>query len=99
VLNHGADAPFDLLAAELDGDAIVEMQGLLEESGGLDHADETVAGSLAAIHERDLTRRMEEIDTLMPLAASDEKDVLTGEKVRLRDELRSLGSRRWKQFR
>lgn len=99
MLNHGADAPFDLVAAELDGDAIVEMQGLLEESGGLDHADETVTGSLAAIHERDLTRRMEEIDALMPLAGSDEKDVLTGEKVRLRDELRSLGSRRWKQFR
>jgi hypothetical protein len=56
-------------------------------------------GSLAALHERDLAKRMEEIDASMPLAAPEEKDELTREKMRLRDELRSLGSRRWKQFR
>jgi DNA primase len=98
MLAAGAEAGPEAFAAALDGDAVVAMQELLEEEGGLDHADETVAGSLAAMHERDLVARMEEIDGFMPLAAADQKDDLTREKMRLRDELRSLGSRRWKQF-
>jgi DNA primase len=99
LLEHGATAAPDVLAEALDGDAVLVMQTLLEESGGLDHADETVAGSLSAMHERSLAQRMEEIEGLMPLAASDQKDALTVEKTRLAAELRSLGSRRWKQFR
>ena len=98
MLAHGPDAGFDVLAEALDGDAVVAMQDLLEETGGLDHADETVAGSLSAIHERALTRRLEEIDGLMPLADSDQKDELTREKMRLAVELRSIGSRRFKGF-
>jgi hypothetical protein len=96
---HGADAGFDVLAAALTGDAVVVMQDLLEENGGLDHADEAVAGSLAAMHKGELARRMEEIDELMPLATSEQKTLLTREKVQLRDELRSLGGGPWKQFR
>jgi DNA primase len=99
IVEQGPDAAPDELAAVLDDDAVVAMQELLEEEGGLDRADEIVAGSLAALHERDLAVRMEEIDALMPLAAPDEKDVLTREKMQLSDELRALGSRRWKQFR
>lgn len=99
IVEHGPDAAPDELAATLDDEAVVEMQALLEEEGGLDRAEEIVAGSLAALHERDLAGRMEEIDALMPLAGPDEKDELTLEKVRLSDELRALGSRRWKQFR
>jgi hypothetical protein len=75
------------------------MQELLEEAGGLEHTDEAISESLAAIHERDLVDRMVEIDALMPLASSGEKDALTREKVQLRDELASLGRKRhWKQF-
>jgi len=99
IVEQGVDAAPDELAAVLDDDAVVEMQALLEEDGGLDRADEIVAGSLGALHERDLAARMEEIDALMPLAAADEKDALTLEKVQLSEELRALGSRRWKQFR
>jgi replicative DNA helicase len=98
MVSHGAEAGPDVLAEALDGDAVVVMQELLEEAGGLEHAEEAVVGSLSAMHERDLVRRMEEIDTLMPLAAADQKDDLTREKMRLRDELSTLGSRRWKQF-
>jgi hypothetical protein len=99
MMAHGADAGPDVVAEALDGDAVLAMQDLLDETGGLDHADETVAGSLSALHERDLAARMEEIDGLMPLADTGQKDTLTREKMKLRDELRSLGSRRWKQFR
>jgi DNA primase len=98
LMTHGPDAGFDILAASLDGDAVVAMQELLEETGGLEHTDEAVAGSLAAMHERNLVGRMAEIDALMPLASSTEKDALTREKVQLRDELASLGGRHWKQF-
>ena len=99
LVEEGGDATPDALAEALDGDAVVVMQELLEDPGGLDHADETVSGSLAAMHERDLVERMEEIDRLMPLAAAAEKDGLSMEKVRLRDELSRLGARSWKHFR
>ncbi len=96
---HGADAGADVLAEHLDGDAVVVMQELLEETGGLDHADEAVAGSLAAMNERDLTRRMSEIDRELPIASESQKDDLTREKMGLTVELRRLGGRWWKKFR
>jgi DNA primase len=99
MMTHGPDAGFDVLAESLDGDAVVAMQELLEEAGGLEHTDEAISESLSAMHERDLVGRMTEIDGLMPLASSSEKDALTREKMQLRDELASLGRRRhWKQF-
>ena len=96
---QGADAGPDVLAEHLEGDAVVLMQELLEETGGLDHADEAVAGSLSAMHERNLTERMSEIDRELPIASDSQKDELTSEKMRLMDELRRLGGRWWKKFR
>ena len=99
LVEHGAEVGPDVLAAHLDGDAVVVMQELLEENGGLDHADETVAGSLSAMHERSLTERMSEIDREMPIATDVQKDELTREKMALTEELRRLGSQWWKKFR
>ncbi len=96
---HGAEVGPDVLAEHLDGDAVVIMQELLEENGGLDHADETVAGSLSAMHERSLTERMSEIDREMPIASDSQKDELTREKMALTEELRRLGGQWWKKFR
>ena len=96
---HGADAGPDVLAEQLDGDAVVVMQELLEETGGLDHADETVNGALSAMHERNLTERMSEIDREMPIASDSQKDDLTREKVGLHKELGLLGGQYWKKFR
>ena len=73
----GADAGPEPLAERLDPDSVEVMQELLDEPGGLDHADETVAGSLALLHERHLAQRMSEIDRELPLANSAEKDQLT----------------------
>ena len=99
MMEHGADAGPDVLAEHLSGDAVVAMQDLLEENGGLDHADETVAGSISSMHERDITERLSEIDRVAPLASDDQKDELTREKMRLTEELRSLGGRWWTKFR
>ncbi|MEO8333849.1 MAG: DNA primase [bacterium] len=96
---HGADAGPDVLAEQLGGDAVVIMQSLLEETGGLDHADETVAGSLSAMHERNLTERLSEIDREQPIATGEQKDDLLREKMKLAKELRELGSPWWKKFR
>ena len=95
----GADAGPEPLAERLDPDSVEVMQELLDEPGGLDHADETVAGSLALLHERQLGERLSEIDRELPLANSEEKDQLTREKMSLTAELRRLGGRSWKQFR
>ena len=99
LVQHGADAGPDMLAEHLDGDAVVVMQELLEENGGLDHADETVAGSLSVMHERSLTERMSEIDRDMPIASDTQKDELTREKMTLTAELRRLNGQWWKKFR
>ena len=97
---HGVDAGPDVLAGHLDGDSVVVMQELLEEIGGLDHADETVNGSLSAMHERNLTERMSEIDREMPIASDSQKDELTREKMVLFKELGTLGGGQWwKKFR
>jgi DNA primase len=96
---HGVDAGPEVLAEQLDAEAVEVMQELLEETGGLDHADEAVAGSLSAMHERNLTERMSEIDREMPIASESQKDELTREKMKLTEELRRLGSRWWKNFR
>lgn len=95
----GADAGPEALAEHLDQDSVEAMQELLDEPGGLDHADEIVSGSLALLHERQLAERMSEIDRELPLANSEEKDQLTREKMSLTAELRRLGGRSWKQFR
>jgi len=100
IVAQGDESTPDALAAMLDEEAVEEMQTLLEEDGGLDRADEIVAGSLRALHERELVTRMEEIEALTPLATSEQKDEFNLEKKRLADELRALGgNNRWKQFR
>ena len=99
LVEHGAEVGPDVLAEHLDGDAVVVMQELLEENGGLDHADETVAGSLSVMHERSLTERMSEIDREMPIASDAQKDELTREKMTLTAELRRLNGQWWKKFR
>jgi DNA primase len=95
----GPDAGPEALAEGLEPQAVELMQELLEEPGGLEHVDEAITGSLAAMHERELAERMTEIDRELPLASSEEKDELTREKMRLTEELRRLGGRWWKQFR
>ena len=93
-----AEAPVDELALSLDDQAIEVMQQLLEETGGLDHAAETVDASINDFARRRIGARMTEIDRFLPLAGADEKDDLIREKRRLAAELQALGRPRWKTF-
>jgi DNA primase len=99
MIELGPEAPRIELAEALGEDAVELLQELLEETGGLDNADKTIDGSLAALQVRVLTDRMAEIDTLMPLADDAEKNALMQEKQQLRDEVNSVGKGTWKQFR
>jgi len=93
-----AEATVDELALKLNDQAIEVMQQLLEETGGLDHAAETVDASINDFARRRIGARMTEIDRFLPLAGADEKDDLIREKRRLAAELQALGRPRWKTF-
>ena len=96
--SHDADAPIDELAAPLDADATFVLQELMEERGGMEHVEETIEASINALLSRDIAERLSEIDRLLPLAASDEKDQLILEKRRLAADMQALGRPRWKHF-
>jgi DNA primase len=90
------EATIDEIAANLDEEATQVLQELLEERGGLDHADQTVEGSLKRLLSRQIAERMNEIETLIPLADAPGKDKLIAEQQKLRDEMRALGRQRWR---
>ena len=95
---HDPETPIDEVAAPLDEDATAVLQELIEESGGLDRVEETIDASINALLSRGIADRLSEIDRLLPLADSDEKDQLIGEKRRLAAEMQALGRPRWKHF-
>jgi ribosome biogenesis SPOUT family RNA methylase Rps3 len=92
------DAPIEMIAESLDEEATVVLQELLDEHGGTDRAEETITASINALLAREISNRLAEIDRLLPLASSDEKDDLIREKKRLAAEIQSLGRPRWKNF-
>jgi DNA primase len=92
------DAPIDVIAAGLDEDATEVLQELLDESGGLDRAEETIEGSINMLLSRELGDRLSEIDRELPLADNDTQDKLIFEKKQLTTQLQALGRPRWKGF-
>ncbi|HEX3865535.1 MAG TPA: hypothetical protein VHV78_02245, partial [Gemmatimonadaceae bacterium] len=92
------EATPDTLSVALDPDAVSALEELIEESGGLDRPEEVVNGSINAITSRQLSTDLGEIDRLLPLADSQEKDRLIARKQRLLAELVALGQSPWKQF-
>jgi len=95
---HDPDVSIGALADVLDEEATTAMQELLDENGGLDRAEETIAASINALLAREISNRMVEIDRILPLAGSAEKDDLIREKKKLAAEIHSLGRPRWKNF-
>jgi hypothetical protein len=96
--SHDPETPIDELAAPLDADATFVLQELMEERGGMERVEETIEASINALLSRGIADRLSEIDRLLPLAASDEKDQLILEKRRLAAEIQALGRPRWKHF-
>jgi hypothetical protein len=93
---HGSDAGADVLASELDENAVATLQELLEERGGLDHADATVTGALARMRAQEIRERLQELQRLLAIANPEEQDQLLREKNALAREERSLrGAQHW----
>ena len=93
---HGPDAAADVLASDLTENAVATLQELLEERGGLDHADATVTGALARMRAQEIRERLQELQRLLAIANPDEQDQLLREKNALAREERSLrGAQHW----
>lgn len=92
------EATVDELAANLDEEAIDLLQELMGETGGLDQPEGTLDANIKALLSRPIDERLAEIDRLLPLADSDQKDELIREKGRLVEENKALGRSRWKSF-
>jgi DNA primase len=88
---HGPDAGAGAFAPELSPEAIELLQDLLEEDGGLEHADAEIAGALARMRAREVRQQLYDLQRLLEIAAPDEQDRLLREKEALARELRSLG--------
>jgi hypothetical protein len=82
----------------VDPETAEVLQQLLNEPGGLDRAEETVTGSVNAIHAREADRRLQEIDRELVEAEPAEQDRLIQEKKRLMSDIQAWGSPRWKGF-
>ena len=92
------EATIDEIAANLDEEATQVLQELLDERGGIDHAEESIDGSTKSLLSREVAARMNDIDRLMALADDNGKNELIAEKRRLQAEMNALGRQRWKGF-
>jgi DNA primase len=92
------EATIDEIAAPLDEEATQALQGLLDERGGIDRAEESIDGSTKQLLSREVAHRLDEIDRLMSLADDRGKNDLIAEKRRLQAEMNALGRPRWKGF-
>jgi DNA primase len=93
-----SDAGVDVIAAGLDEDATEVLQELMNEQGGIDHAEQSIDAGINSLLAREIAARLSAIDRELPLADADQKDVLIREKTRLAAEMQALGRPRWKSF-
>ncbi|MDB4907192.1 MAG: primase [Gemmatimonadetes bacterium] len=98
LLSSGGEATNDELAAVLDEETVIVLQGLLDEPGGLDVADLGVERSLAALKARSLDEQLQELDQQLAAAQPAEQDSLLTRKNAMAKELRLLDAPRWKAF-
>jgi DNA primase len=98
LVREGADASVEELARVMDEVTLGVLQELLEESGGLDRADELVAGSVNALLARPIGKHLDELQRDLTMAEGEEANAVIREKERLRDELTGLRRPRWKGF-
>ena len=99
MIEAGPDATIEELASHLDEHTIVTVEQLLAEDAMQIDPERTVSDSLATLRARDLDQRLSDIDRLVPLADTREKDVLIAEKQEIMKELQGAGRKHYKAFR
>jgi DNA primase len=98
LVREGADASVEELARVMDEVTLGVLQELLEETGGLDRADELVVGSVNALLARPIGVHLDELQRDLTTAEGEDANAVIREKERLRDELTGLRRPRWKGF-
>jgi hypothetical protein len=99
LLAQGSDATFETLAEALDPPALVELEALAGERGGLDDPENVVNRGAARLQARLIRKRLEEIDREFALTdVPQEKNRLILEKKSLHAEQRALDEKRYKAF-
>jgi DNA primase len=87
------------VTANLDEDTIATVEDLLAEGPIQMDPERTISDSFATLRARDLDRRAEELDRIIPLADGAEKDKLIAEKKEIGKELETTGKKYFKKFR
>lgn len=99
LLAAGPDASMDEIAGSLEAGAVVVVEDLLAEGAIIMDPERTMADSLATLRARDLDKRAEELDRIIPLADGEAKDKLIEEKDEIRKELLASGRNYYAKFR
>ena len=95
----GPDATIEEVSAHLDEDSMATVEELLAEGSYQIDPERTISDSLATLRARDLDRRAQELDRIIPLADGAQKDKLIAEKDEIRKELKATGRNYYKKFR
>ena len=99
MIEAGPDASIEELASHLDEHTIATVEQLLAEDAMQIDPERTISDSLATLRARDLDQRLSDIDRLLPLADTSQKDVLIAEKLEITKELKGAGQKHYKAFR
>lgn len=102
LIDSGDSGNLETIAAALEPDEIETMEELAadkasqissagEREKALLNSGRAIADSIARLRARDISDRMTELDRIIPLASSEEKNTLMVEKEKLQDEIRELG--------
>ncbi|HLA14315.1 MAG TPA: hypothetical protein VJZ25_04760, partial [Gemmatimonadaceae bacterium] len=99
MIQAGPDATIEELASHLDEHTIATVEQLLAEDAVQVDPERTISDSLATLRARDLDQRLSDIDRLVPLADTRQKDMLIAEKQEIMKELQGAGRKHYKAFR
>jgi DNA primase len=99
LLEVGENATLEELAVKLDSSAIALAEELLQESEAVVDAARIIDDSVTKLNVRTIEERLLEIDGLLSLANSREKDELEEEKRKLVVQMRASGKGSFKAFR
>jgi hypothetical protein len=94
-----AEATIEQVTANLDEETIETVEDILSEGANQIDPERTLGDSFATLRARDLDRRAEELDRIIPLAEGAQKDKLISEKEEIREELKGTGKNYFKKFR
>jgi hypothetical protein len=99
LIASGPDATIEEVTAHLDEDSTATVEEIVAEGSYQIDPERTISDSLATLRARDLDRRAQELDRVIPLAEGAQKDKLISEKDEIRKELNATGKNYFKKFR